>query len=116
MYERMRVQVSGKHYALPMQSVVEVVGLAHTTPVPRGPRLLVGLMHLRGQIVLVVDLDVALYGKDIERALLPDEPLLVVRGAETLIALRVDEVVGPTSDDHDEPIDLGKILAQLAEE
>ena len=116
MYERMRVQVSGKQYALPMQSVVEVVGLAHTTPVPRGPRSLVGLMHLRGQIVLVVDLDVALFGKELERALLPDEPLLVVRGADTLIGLRVDEVLGPTSDDGDEPIDLAKIVARLQEE
>ncbi len=116
MYERMRVAISGKHYSLPMESVVEVVGLTHTTPVPRGPRALVGLMHLRGQIVLVVDLDVALFGKELERALLPDEPLLVVRGAETLIGLRVEEVVGPVSDDRDEPIDLATVLMRLQEE
>ena len=46
----------------------------------------------------------------------PDEPLLVVRGAETLIGLRVDEVVGPVLDDRDEPIDLATVLSRLQEE
>ena len=116
MYEQMVVAVGGKRWSLPMAQVVEVVGLQHTTPVPLGPRALLGLMHLRGQIILVVDLHAALLGEEPGGATLPDEPLLVVRTAETTIGLRVDEVLGPGHDDSAQPIDLSIVVGRLREE
>ena len=113
MYESIVVGVGGARYGLPMAKVVEVIGLSHTTPVPLGPRALVGLMHLRGQIILVVDLQSLLAKESIDRAILPDEPLLVIRSAETLIGLRVDEVLGPVSDDNATPVDIDALLVQL---
>lgn len=113
----MIVAIGGTQFAVPMASVVEVVGLGHVTPVPRGPRALVGLMHLRGQIVFVVDVLTALGQDELQRALLPDEPLLVVRGQDSLIGLRVDEVLGPTAREHDAtPVDIDTLLLRLSEE
>lgn len=45
-----------EHYAIPLLSAQEVVGLLNTTPVPFAPAYFKGLMNLHGRIVSVIDL------------------------------------------------------------
>ena len=58
--ELLRVEVAGEPYALPIERVREIVRLCPITPVPRAPRLVLGVISLRGEIVQVLDLRLAL--------------------------------------------------------
>lgn len=48
--------VGKEHYAIPLLTVREVIGLPEITPVPFTPNYFLGIMNLRGQIISVVDL------------------------------------------------------------
>jgi chemotaxis signal transduction protein len=56
----LRVVAGGEHYALAVECVREVADLGALTPVPRAPAGVLGVRNLRGQIIPVVDLAVAL--------------------------------------------------------
>ena len=45
-----------EHYAMPLLSVWEVIPVPETTPIPKAPAHMVGIMNLRGQVITVVDL------------------------------------------------------------
>ena len=92
------VLVGGRSVGLPLDDVSEVIALGDLTPVPGAAAAVRGLVHLRGQLVPVVDLSSALLqtpGADpvagtplvVVEAGRPDEPLLRA-------ALTVDRVVG----------------------
>jgi chemotaxis signal transduction protein len=50
------IEVAGGAYALPVECVREIVRLRSTTPIPRAPADVRGVISLRGEIVQVVDL------------------------------------------------------------
>ena len=58
--ELLRVEVAGAPYALPIERVREIVRMCPITLVPRAPRLVLGVISLRGEIVQVLDLRLAL--------------------------------------------------------
>jgi purine-binding chemotaxis protein CheW len=58
--ELLRLEVAGAPYALPIESVREIVRLVPVTRVPRAPSLVLGVITLRGEIVQVLDLRRAL--------------------------------------------------------
>lgn len=58
--ELLRVEVAGSPYALPIESVREIVRLGPVTRVPRAPALVLGVITLRGEIVQLLDLRRAL--------------------------------------------------------
>lgn len=83
--------------AIPMAAALEINPLGRATPLPNLPRWLMGVANLRGEIVSVVDLKAFL-------GLTPDgegrgdsgrpRMLILVRSAETIIGLAVDQVAG----------------------
>jgi purine-binding chemotaxis protein CheW len=55
-----RVEVGGEHYALAVDTVLEVVVFGEVTPVPGASRSALGVCNLRGQVLPVFDLSRAL--------------------------------------------------------
>lgn len=85
-------QISGQHYAAPLTNVSEVIREGELTPVPGAAADLLGIRHLRGRIVPVMD------GR--LRLELPVQPgtdpsdvrIVLLCFAEQLVGLRVDAV------------------------
>lgn len=82
--------VNGMLFGIDVTDVQEVICNQSMTPVPHAPKVVVGLINLRGQIVTALDLR--------ERLGLPARPAgiepmnVVVRRPEGVISLVVDEV------------------------
>ena len=85
-------QLAGQHYAAPLAQVGEVLRDSNITPVPGAAHDLLGIRHLRGQIVPVMD------GR--RRLDLPEQPasdaanvrVVVLHADGQLIGLRVDAI------------------------
>lgn len=45
-----------ENYAIPLLSVWEVIPVPETTPIPKSPTHMLGIMNLRGQVISVIDL------------------------------------------------------------
>jgi purine-binding chemotaxis protein CheW len=75
---------------VPVDQVEEVLRKHLLTPVPLAPAAVGGVMNLRGQIVLAVDLRILLRASGRARAQNPMH--VVVRGQESLNSLLVDEI------------------------
>ena len=58
--ELLRVEVGGEPYGLPIERVREIVRMCPLTRLPRAPELVLGVISLRGEIVQVLDLRLAL--------------------------------------------------------
>jgi purine-binding chemotaxis protein CheW len=58
-------EVHGREYAIDVTQIREIVRAEEVTPLPRAPRLIEGVVDLRGRVVPVVDLGFALDGKRI---------------------------------------------------
>ena len=83
--------IAGKHYALDVAIVREVVSIDRLLPVPQTPAPIVGAFALRGATVALVDSRI-LFGLD---AAIPAATALIVsRGHRTVCGLTVDRVVG----------------------
>jgi purine-binding chemotaxis protein CheW len=81
-------EVAGQAYAVPLAEVHEIIRPETPAPVPGAPTDVLGIISLRGSIVTVLDgcrrlgLDGGGRG--------PDERLLVFRGADENVGLRID--------------------------
>ena len=83
--------VEKDRYALPVDSVREVVSDYRVTPVPCAPPAIRGVVNLRGEIVSVTDLAVVARAARRRRAVRP-APLVVVTDGAVTTALLVDAV------------------------
>jgi len=81
--------VDRQFFGVPVQQVQEVIRYQEMTRVPLVPRVIRGLINLRGQIVVAIDLRRRLNAP--ER---PDDqlPMTVVRTADGALSLLVDEI------------------------
>jgi purine-binding chemotaxis protein CheW len=77
-------------FGLPVQQVQEVIRYQEMTRVPLAPEVIRGLINLRGQIVLAVDLRRRLGMEGRSEAELPMN--VVVRTDEGVVSLLVDEI------------------------
>ncbi len=84
------VVVDEELYALPVESVREVVSEYRLTPVPCAPASVRGVINLRGEIVSVTDLGVAMGVRAQTAARL--SPLVIVGDGSVTTALLVDTV------------------------
>ena len=75
---------------VPVQKVQEVIRYQEMTRVPLVPRVIRGLINLRGQIVMAVDLRRRFEMEDRAASELPIN--VVVRTAEGVVSLMVDEI------------------------
>jgi purine-binding chemotaxis protein CheW len=82
--------VDGQFFGVPVQQVQEVIRYQEMTRVPLVPRVIRGLINLRGQIVVAIDLR-----RRLNAAERPDDQLpmnVVVRTTDGVISLLVDEI------------------------
>jgi chemotaxis signal transduction protein len=90
------LRVAGEAYAVPVGSVLEVVGVGEVTAVPGARSELLGVLNLRGQILAVADLAPVLG----LRRTVPAARMLVAQSAERQAGFIIDEVseVGELAD------------------
>ena len=86
------VRAAGEQLILPLTGVSEIQGMPPTTRLPGTQPWLLGLAHVRGRMVSVVDLSVLLQGADQTGS--PGKQVVLLRGESAPTALRVDQVVG----------------------
>jgi purine-binding chemotaxis protein CheW len=108
-------EVAGGAYALPVESVREIVRLRPITPIPRAPADVKGVISLRGEIVQVVDMRRRLSAETAEPT--RRSRIVVVQSEEAGVAgLLVDavrEVLRIAADDLMSPAggDAGRVAA-----
>jgi purine-binding chemotaxis protein CheW len=91
LHEVLVFELAGQRFGLPAIIVRELLRAVAITPIPRAPKLVEGVVNIRGQIVPVVDIRqwLLLPAKANE----PADHLLVVNSGERLLALRVDRAL-----------------------
>jgi len=82
--------VDGQFFGVPVQKVQEVIRYQEMTRVPLVPRVIRGLINLRGQIVVAIDLRRRLNASERPEDQLPMN--VVVRTADGAVSLLVDEI------------------------
>lgn len=82
--------VDGQFFGVPVEQVQEVIRYQEMTRVPLMPAVIRGLINLRGQIVVAIDLRQRLCADDRPADKLPMN--VVVRTAEGAVSLLVDEI------------------------
>lgn len=85
-----RFRLDGRHCAIAASAVVEILAAVATSPLPRQPDYIAGVIDLRGTIVPVLNLRVR-FGLPSRLMELTDH-FIVARARERLLALWVDEV------------------------
>lgn len=94
-------QLDGGRYAVPLAQVSEVIRVGELTPVPGAASDLLGVRHLRGQIVAVLDGRRRLGLAASEQADPEHARIIVMTFGSAWVGLRVDavgELLLPTSD------------------
>lgn len=83
-------ELAGELFCVPVEAVQEVIRHHAATPVPLSPPAVRGLINLRGQIVVVVDL-ARLLGIDTKRSD-AQPPNIVVHTSDGPLSLEVDDI------------------------
>lgn len=86
------VRVGGERYGIPLEALREIVRAVAITPLPGAPRVVEGVIDVRGQVVPVLNLR-RRFGHP-EKPLDPSERIVLVHAGERSAALRVDEAEG----------------------
>ncbi|MDQ6887911.1 MAG: chemotaxis protein CheW [Gemmatimonadota bacterium] len=100
-------QLATRLYAVDLASVREIIPLRSGTRLPGAPRSVSGLLNVRGTIVTVIDLSLAL---GLERAVAPDGSLLLAEHGSRLVGVAVDDVIEIGAVDIEEPGSLPREL------
>ncbi len=88
-------EVDGRLFGLDIRIVKEVNPNTAITPVPRSARHLRGLVNIRGQVVLVIDIAV-IFGKP-ERPTAPSSQVIILKTAQEVLHSRHrDSRIDPT--------------------
>lgn len=82
--------VDGQFFGVPVQQVQEVIRYQEMTRVPLVPQVIRGLINLRGQIVVAIDLRRRLSASERPEGQLPMN--VVVRTVDGAVSLLVDEI------------------------
>jgi len=91
-FQVIEFRVGQEFYALPIAQVREVRRFEPVTPMPESPAFMAGVLHLRGQVLAVMDLAHRLGKKSADYG--DKTRILIVRLSETWMGLIVDEVQG----------------------
>ncbi len=83
--------VGGQVYGVDVLQIREIVRWQTVTPLPKAPALIEGVIDLRGDIVPVIDLGVALGGERVEDTI--DARIAVLDVDEMVFGLRVEVAV-----------------------
>jgi purine-binding chemotaxis protein CheW len=85
-------QLDRWRYAIASSRAIEVAPAVTIMPLPKGPRIVEGLINLHGSLVPVVDIR-SRFGLPTKAPELTDH-LLVATARERIVALHVDRVIG----------------------
>jgi purine-binding chemotaxis protein CheW len=83
--------LAGEAYAVPIARITEILKPLPITPVPRAPRVVVGVMTVRGRLVTVIDLRRRLRVR--ESPMDGKTRILITDTGEERVGLLVDEVM-----------------------
>lgn len=83
------VRCGNEEYAIPVEMVVSIERLEHINPVPHLPDYLLGLMHIRGELVPILDMERILYSRTAVGE--EDVRVVVVQTNTTFVGLLVLE-------------------------
>jgi len=83
--------LAGEAYAVPIARITEILKPLPITPVPRAPRVVIGVMTVRGRLVTVVDLRRRLRLR--EAPMDSRSRILITDTGEERVGLLVDEVL-----------------------
>lgn len=84
-------EVAGQVYGIDVLQIREIVRWLDVTPLPKAPRLIEGVVDLRGRIVPVVDLSRALGGAPV--ACSESARIALLEADELVFGLRVDAAI-----------------------
>lgn len=90
--EQLGFAIGAELYALPLESIREILKVGLITEVPRAPHDVLGILSVRGRVTTIIDLR--------RRLKAPESPptnatrLLLVEGNEEIVGLLVDRVLG----------------------
>jgi purine-binding chemotaxis protein CheW len=86
-------EIEGRRYALPLTAIREVVRAVAITPLPGAPRVVEGVIEIRGELVPVMDLR-AREGLP-AHPVAPAEVIVVANTAERVVCFRCDSFRDP---------------------
>jgi purine-binding chemotaxis protein CheW len=81
-------RLGDEEYGLSIDNVQSIVRYEESTPVPRSPEAIQGVVNLRGQVIPVLDLSMQLRNSSIEQSAL--SRIIVAEGEGGVIGLAVD--------------------------
>ena len=88
--EVLGLRVAGQDYAIPVPAVREIRGWTAATPLPHAAPEMLGVINLRGTVLPLIDLSVALGGPALEPG--PRSVVVVIRVGEVQRGLLIDTV------------------------
>jgi purine-binding chemotaxis protein CheW len=89
--EYVAFMLAGDAYAVPIARITEILKPLPITPVPRAPRVVIGVMTVRGRLVTVIDLRRQLRVREAEAD--GKTRILITDTGEERVGLLVDEVL-----------------------
>lgn len=92
--EILKFVVGRKHYAISVTRVKEILPLTQLTPVPNAPNGVLGMTLIRGEVVVVVDMQSVLEGYTRPEDGLEQVKILLCEFEDKKIAFCVDQVIG----------------------
>lgn len=86
------LELAEQCFALPLSAVSEITRACALQPLPHAPRVILGVLNLRGQMVPVIDarLQLGLPSTPLD----PADHFIITRIARQLVALRVEQLLG----------------------
>lgn len=100
-----------QRFALRLASVEEAVSMMEITPLPGAPRVVLGVVNLRGRIIPVFNPRKRFHLP--EREIEVSDQLLIARSSRRAVALAVDEVSGLVSCGDERLVAADTILPQI---
>jgi len=104
--------VDAGRYALPLATVTRVVRAAQVTTLPLAPAIVLGAIDVEGQVLPVFNLR-RRFGLR-ERPVDPADQFLIARGAQRLVVLVIDTVLGVIEHPTTEMIESARLAPDLA--
>ena len=103
-----------EHYGLPVSAVGSIIAYEPSTPVPRAPDAVIGVINLRGRVIPVVDLKLRFSGSAFVPG--PQSRIVVAEAASGPLGIAVDAASEVTSfsDEDIRPIPEGIVGPETA--
>lgn len=84
--------LDGLLYALPLANVIKVIHALEVRELPKAPKIISGIINVKGQIIPVVNMRLR-FGM-VDREIIPDDNFILANTGKRVVALWVNEVTG----------------------